>query len=229
MFLLSVPEQLLASRRRNNSLRNAPSPYQKGDWGWGTVVFFFFFVFENVKLGGWIIQCAWRLWWLLLTVSYLVAGTHKQNYTLTTPTGSRGSKNERPNSTHLNLRGTQMSPRFLFLHFPPLFSNLLLHLSLELSGTSLQRISPWPVHCVVRRGVWVAIPVVSHRRHGAAGGGEERRWGPCKKKKYACLPASIHNVPSLICPLRLSVKFKEAGRKNIWDGSKECVIPAIPG
>lgn len=37
-------------------------------------------------------------------------------YTLTTPTGSRGSKNKRPNNTHLNLRGTQMSPVFLALH-----------------------------------------------------------------------------------------------------------------
>lgn len=41
--------------------------------------------------------------------------THTQYYTLTTPTGSCGSKNERPNNTHLNLRGTQMSPVFLEL------------------------------------------------------------------------------------------------------------------
>ncbi len=59
-------------------------------------------------------------------MSYLVAGTHKQYYTLTTPTGSSGSKNERPNNTHLNLRGTQMSPVFLELN------QALLHLPLKL-------------------------------------------------------------------------------------------------
>lgn len=226
MFLLSVPEQLLATRRRNNSLRNAPLPYWNGDGGWGWYfLYLFIFFFKHVKLGGWIIQYKWKLWLLLLTVSYLVAGTHKQNYTLTTPSGSRGSKNERPSGTHLNLRGTQMSPLFLFYNFPPLFSNLLLRLSPELSRTSLQRIPPWPVHAAVRRSVWGAIPVVLRRRHGSAGGGEERLWGPCKKKKKLVFPASIHNVPSLIRPLWLSVKFKEAGRKNIWDGSKERVIP----
>lgn len=155
------------------------------DGGGGTScwVFFFSFFFKNVKLGGWIIQYTWKLCWLLLTVSYLVAGTHKQNYTLTTPAGSRGSKNERPNSTHLNLRGTQMSPLFsFFFSTPPLFSNLLLHLPLELSGPPLPRIPPRPLHRVVRRGVWAAIPLVSRRRLCAAGGGEERLRGPCKKK-----------------------------------------------
>lgn len=62
-----------------------------------------------------IIQAVVKTEWLHLTVSYLVAGTHKQYYKLTTPTGSRGSKNKRPNNTHLNLGGTQMSPIFLEL------------------------------------------------------------------------------------------------------------------
>lgn len=52
--------------------------------------------------------------------------TQTQYYTLTTPTGSCGSKNKRPNNTHLNLRGTQMSPVFLELH------KVLLHLPLKL-------------------------------------------------------------------------------------------------
>lgn len=51
--------------------------------------------------------------------------TQTQRYMLTTPTGSRGSKNKRPNTTHLNLRGTQMSPVFLELHW------VLLDLSLK--------------------------------------------------------------------------------------------------
>lgn len=52
--------------------------------------------------------------------------TQTQDYTLTTPTGSCGSKNKRPNNTHLNLRGTQMSPVFLELH------RVLLHRPLKL-------------------------------------------------------------------------------------------------
>lgn len=52
--------------------------------------------------------------------------TQTQYYTLTTPTGRSGSKNERPNNTHLNLGGTQMSPVFLELH------QALLHLPLKL-------------------------------------------------------------------------------------------------
>lgn len=52
--------------------------------------------------------------------------TQTQYYTLTTPTGSCGSKNERPNNTHLNLGGTQMSPVFLELNQVPL------HLPLKL-------------------------------------------------------------------------------------------------
>lgn len=52
--------------------------------------------------------------------------TQTQYYTLATPTGSCGSKNERPNNTHLNLRGTQMSLVFLELH------QVLLHLPLKL-------------------------------------------------------------------------------------------------
>lgn len=42
--------------------------------------------------------------------------TQTQYYTLTTPIGSSGSKNKRPNNTHLNLGGTQMSPVFLEPH-----------------------------------------------------------------------------------------------------------------
>lgn len=41
--------------------------------------------------------------------------TQTPDYTFTTPTGNCGSKNKKPNNTHLNLRGTQMSPVFLEL------------------------------------------------------------------------------------------------------------------
>lgn len=55
----------------------------------------------------------WKPFCLCLTVSYLGEGAYKQRCTLPTPAGSRGSKNERPNSAYSNLRGTQMSPLLL--------------------------------------------------------------------------------------------------------------------
>lgn len=66
--------------------------------------------------------------WLVVLDSELFSCmcTQTQHYTLTTPTGSSRSKNKRPNNTHLNLRGTQMSRVF----FEPY--QVLLHLSLNL-------------------------------------------------------------------------------------------------
>lgn len=100
--------------------------------------------------------------------------TQTQYYTLTTPTGSCGSKNKRPNNTHLNLRGTQMSPAFLELHC------ILLHLPLKLckflccvfilycsqyciACQSCDHLSPWDVEETRPRGpcepVWKHLVV----------------------------------------------------------------------
>lgn len=66
---------------------------------------------KNVKLGVWIIQVEVKAIVVVLDSElFSCRYTQTQYYTLTTPAGSCGSKNERPNNTHLNLGGTQMSP-----------------------------------------------------------------------------------------------------------------------
>ena len=82
---------------------------------------------KNVKLGVWIIQAEVKAGVVVLDSElFSCRYTQTQDYTLTTPTGSCGSKNKRPNNTHLNLGGTQMSPVVLELH------RALLHLPLKL-------------------------------------------------------------------------------------------------
>lgn len=66
---------------------------------------------KNVKLGVWILQVEVKAIVVVLDSElFSCRYTQTQYYTLTTPAGSCGSKNERPNNTHLNLGGTQMSP-----------------------------------------------------------------------------------------------------------------------
>lgn len=111
----SFPERLLTSQQCNKSPGNAPLP----NWSGGNV--------KNVKLGVWIIQAEVKGGVVLLDSElFSCRYTQTQSNTLTTPTGSPGSKNKRPNNTHLNLGGTQMSPVFLELH------QVSLHLPLKL-------------------------------------------------------------------------------------------------
>lgn len=113
----SFPEQLLTSQQCNKSLGNTPLP----NWSGRNVLR------KKVKLGVWIIQAEVKARVVVLDSElFSCRYTQTQYYTLTTPTGSCGSKNKRPNNTHLNLGGTQMSPVFLELH------QVLLHLPLKL-------------------------------------------------------------------------------------------------
>lgn len=114
----SFPERLRTSQQCNNSPGNSPLPNCSGKKK---------NVFKNVKLGVWIIQVEVKgIVVVLDSELFSWRYTQTQYYTLTTPTGSCGSKNERPNNTHLNLGGTQMSPVFLELRW------VLLHLPLKL-------------------------------------------------------------------------------------------------
>lgn len=133
--------------------------------------------------------------------------TQTQYYTLATPTGSCGSKNERPNNTHLNLGGTQMS--LVFLELRHVLLQLPLKLCKSLFCVFIRCCSQYRMACL-RSDPWKSL------RHG----GDEASgtlWS--NTKTPACLHSSIYNLPSMIYRLRLSLRFKKASKGKIQDGS----------
>lgn len=119
--------------------------------------------------------------------------TQTQDYTLTTPTGSCGSKNKRPNNTHLNLGGTQMSPVFLELH------QVLLHRPLKLCKL---------LFCVFIPCCWqYCTACLSCDSWSPEYGVDTGPWGPREPvwKTPARLHSYIYNSPLLDTEVPLSI------------------------
>lgn len=167
---------------------------------------------RNVKLGVWIIQVEVKAIVVVLDSElFSCRYTQTQYYTLTTPAGSCGSKNERPNNTHLNLGGTQMSP------------------SLSWTAPGLVTSSFWS--CVSRRFVYLfcvvnSVVCLSCDTRSPPGMVEIRPQGPrepaqkkTKKQHLLVCNSAIYGLPSLIYPLRVSWKFKKASK-----GEDFCVV-----
>lgn len=174
----SFPEQLLTSQRCNKSPGNAPLPNWSGKNVWN----------KNVKLGVWIIQVEAKARVVVLDSElFSCRSAQTQYYTLTTPTGSCESKNERPNNTHLNLGGTQMS-----------FLNWSCYIFL---WSCVSRCFVYLFCCRSQYRMACELWSPQSLRHGL-----DRASGTLwtSTKTPACLHSSIYNLLPLIDPLRSS-------------------------
>lgn len=144
--------------------------------------------------------------------------TQTQCYTLTTPTGSCGSKNERPNNTHLNLRGTQVSPVFLELH------RVWLHLPLKLYKSFFFSF----LVCILRCLQYCMVFLICDPR-SPLNMVKIRPQGPCEpiqKHLLVCTapPYRLFTFPDI--PSEIVIKFRWQIKSRFQDDGERGMLPS---